>query len=267
MKRILLTLVALLLASFAALHAADNQMAEKQWSVDGVTRTALLYAPSNATATATPVVFAFHGHGGSIQKAAAHFGYQRVWPEASVVYMQGLPTPSRAVDPEGKMSGWQKTAGDQQDRDLKFFDQVLSSLKKNYKIDEKRIYATGHSNGGGFTYLLWAERGDILAAIAPVAGGARPSKNRQPLPVMQISGKNDEIVPFAGQQRIMEVIRTLNHCEPDGKPWATAGTLVGTLYPSKIGAPFVFVVHPGTHKFPAEAPELIVKFFKENVRK
>ena len=184
-----------------------------------------------------------------------------------MVYMQGLPTPNKAVDPEGKRSGWQTTAGDQQDRDLKFFDQVLASLKKDYKVDEKRIYATGHSNGGGFTYLLWAERGDVFAAVAPVAGGARQSKNRKPLPVIQIAGQNDEIVPFAGQERIRDAIRTLNCCEADGKPWTTAGTLVGTLYPSQVGAPFVFVVHPGTHKFPFEAPELIVKFFKENVKK
>jgi polyhydroxybutyrate depolymerase len=53
------------------------------------------------------------------------------------------------------------------------FDAVLATLKIAYKVDEKQIYATGHSNGGGFTYLLWAARWDEFAAIAPCAAAAR----------------------------------------------------------------------------------------------
>ena len=105
--------------------------------------------------------------------AANKFAYHKHWPEAIVVYMQGLNTPGTLTDPQGKLPGWQKTFGDQGDRDLKFFDAVLATLKKDYKVDEKRIYATGHSNGGGFTYLLWAARGDVFAAVAPCAAAAR----------------------------------------------------------------------------------------------
>ena len=39
---------------------------------------------------------------------------------------------------------------------------MLKSLKQDYKVDEKRIFSTGHSNGGGFTYLLWSERPDVF---------------------------------------------------------------------------------------------------------
>ena len=59
------------------------------------------------------------------------------------------------------------------------------------------------------------------------------------------------------------VARTLNACETTGKTWAKSGTLVGTLYPSKTGTPFVSVIYPGPHMLPAEAPALVVKFFKE----
>jgi len=48
-----------------------------------------------------------------------------------------------------------------------------------------------------------------------------------------------------------------------GQAWAKSGDLVGTLYPSKSGTPFVSVIYPGTHTFPIEAPGLVVKFFKE----
>ena len=42
-----------------------------------------------------------------------------------------------------------------------------------------------------------------------------------------------------------------------------AANIVGTLYPSKTGTPFVSLIYPGTHRYPTEASALIVKFFKE----
>src|SRR4029077_1825582 len=141
-----------------------------EFNVDGVTRETLAYIPPTAKEKPTPVVFVFHGHGGRAQNAARMFAMNRHWPEAISIYMQGLNTPGRLTDKEGKAPGWQKGLGDQEDRDLKFFDAVLARLKKDYKVDSKRIFSTGHSNGGAFTYLLWAERGEVLTAVAPSAG-------------------------------------------------------------------------------------------------
>ena len=152
---------------------AQDVLKPREWKVDGVARAALVYAPVTAKTNPAPVVFAFHGHGGTMERASKMFGYHTEWPEAIVVYMQGLNTPGQLTDPEGKKPGWQKTVGDQNDRDLKFFDAVLTSLKKDYKVDAKRIYSTGHSNGGGFTYLLWAARGEHFAAFAPSASVGR----------------------------------------------------------------------------------------------
>ena len=236
----------------------------RQWQVEGVGRQALVCIPTAATKTKTPVIFAFHGHGGNMRNAANKFGYHRLWPEAIVVYMQGLPTPGQLTDPTGKLNGWQKTVGDQNDRDLKFFDVVLASLKKEYQVDPKRIFATGHSNGGGFTFLLWAERGDTFAAVAPASAVAGKSLPRlKPKPAIEVAGENDPLVRYAWQQQMMEAVRKRNGCDAAGKPWAKSGSLTGTLYPSKGGTPFVSLLYPGGHAFPDEAPALIVKFFKE----
>jgi polyhydroxybutyrate depolymerase len=250
----------------SAAIVAESKLTEREWTLGGVTRTALIYVPANATTGSTPVVFAFHGHGGTA-RAASRWAYQTLWPEAICVYMQGLPTPGM-TDPEGKLPGWQNAPGIQDDRDLKFFDEVLAALKRDYKIDEKRIYATGHSNGGGFTYLLWAARGEVFAAMAPSAAGpARNLASLKPKPALHLAGEHDDTVPFANQKRAMDAVRKLNACERDGKPWASVGTLVGTIYPSTSGAPFVSLIHPGTHTFPMEeAPALITRFFKENPR-
>jgi polyhydroxybutyrate depolymerase len=236
----------------------------RQWTVDGVARAGLVYAPSQARTNPTPVVFAFHGHGGTMRNAARTFSYHTHWPEAIVVYMQGLNTPGRLTDPEGKRPGWQHALGDQGDRDLKFFDAVLASLQKDYRVDEKRVYATGHSNGGGFTYLLWASRGDRFAAVAPSASAAsRRLGSLQPKPVLHVAGKNDALVRFAWQEQTIHALRKLNQCAA-GQSWENDQRC--TIYPSKLGTPVVTLIHPGAHRFPAAAPALIVKFFKQHSR-
>jgi polyhydroxybutyrate depolymerase len=234
----------------------------REWKVDGVVREALVYVSLNRSTNPAPLIFAFHGHGGTMQHAARAFHIQTLWPEAIVVYMQGLNTPGRLTDPDGEKPGWQIAAGDQGDRDLKFFDAVLATLKTENHIDVKRIYATGHSNGGSFTYLLWAKRGEIFAAVAPSAAvDARDISKLKPKPVFHIAGEKDPLVKFAWQQRMIRALRSLNQCGA-GESWL--GENDCTLYPSKTGTPVVTFIHPGTHQFPERAPELIVKFFQQH---
>jgi polyhydroxybutyrate depolymerase len=139
---------------------------------------------------------------------------------------------------------------------------MLASLKEDYGVDEKRIYATGMSNGGAFTYLLWATRGDLFAAFAPCAASAPQMARRfKPKPVLHVAGEKDSLVKFEWQRQTMDVLRRINQCG-DGEPWEPECT----LYPSKIGAPVVAFIHPGGHEFPAKAPGLIVKFFKQQAK-
>ena len=289
------TLSSFLLLFLVCTPARADDLARREWKIDDVTREALVHVPVTAQTKVAPVVFAFHGHGGSMQNAVRMFGYHTVWPEAIVVYMQGLNTPGQLTDPEGKKPGWQKTIGDQNDRDLHFFDAVLASLKKDYKVDSKRIYSTGHSNGGGFTYLLWAARGEQFAAFAPSAAVGRtlvehdrslvrevirsrrvsgePSGNTDdgaveakrpafvPKPVLHVAGENDPLVKFAWQERMINELRKRNQCG-EARPWDADKRC--KIYPSQLNAPVVTYITQGTHKFPDTAPEIIVKFFKEH---
>lgn len=240
-----------------------DTLARREWTVDGVVRQALVATPDGSDKTKPmPVVFVFHGHGGNMALAAKSFAIHLLWPEAIVVYPQGLPTPGTLVDPQGKLSGWQHAVGGQGDRDLKFFDAMLATLHKDYRVDDKRIYAAGHSNGGYFTYLLWASRGDRLAAVAPSAASAIALlPDLKPKPVLHIAGQNDRLVKFAWQQATMDSLRKLNHCG-EGQPWDEQPGC--TLYPSTLGTPVVTCLHPGGHVFPPTVPALIVKFFKEH---
>jgi len=247
----------------AQLHAAGLERFE--WTVDGVKREALVSLPdrlSDAGRTPVPVVFAFHGHGGSMRQASRSFPIHELWPEAIVVYPQGLPTPSALVDREGRMAGWQSVAGAQGDRDLKFFDAILADLKSRYPLDGKRIYATGHSNGGLFTYLLWAERGDTFAAFAPSAALLAVGFSKAPpKPVLHIGSPQDPLVKFSWQERMLDTVLALNGCGPR-KPDATGYT----VYPSTKGAEVATYLHDGGHRYPESAPKLIVAFFKSHAR-
>ncbi len=258
MNKFLGILMALLLAAPLA-HAAEN-LQTVDFTVAGVARTALVYVPAAAKTNPTPVVFVFHGHGGNARQVERSFHIEREWPEAIVVYMQGLPTVGQLTDPQGARNGWQAAAGNNGDRDLKFFDAVLARLKTDYRVDAKRIYATGHSNGGGFTYLLWLTRGEMFAAVAPCAAVAKYALQLPPKPVLHIAGENDPLVKFSWQKLMLESLRKINGCDPTGKSWAEDCT----LYPSKTGTPVVTFIHPGGHVVPVSAPALIVKFFKEH---
>jgi polyhydroxybutyrate depolymerase len=83
----------------------------------------------------------------------------------------------------------------------------------------------------------------------------------KPKPVLHVAGENDPLVKFAWQKATMEALRKLNECG-EGQP----GEKGCTTYPSKIGAPVVTCIHPGGHQFVAEAPALIVRFFKEHAK-
>ena len=72
-------------------------------SEGGVDHEALIFPPaSEGSAAKVPVVFVFHPHGNVAQQAASTMHFQTDWPEARVVYMQGLPTPGLLGEVEGK---------------------------------------------------------------------------------------------------------------------------------------------------------------------
>ena len=147
-----------LATGFCSARAVDPQF--MKWTIDHVERDAIVYPPSvQEGRSKAPLIFVFHGHGDNAWFATEQFAFQNLWPEAVVVYPQGLPTPA-ASDPQGERRGWQHQMGEVGDRDLKLFDAMLRSLRWKFRIDDRRIYAAGFSNGGFFDYILWSPSAD-----------------------------------------------------------------------------------------------------------
>ena len=257
-----LTLWFAAIACFAS-NASAVEPAPTKWTVDGVEREALVFLPSTSSKAKPPVILAFHGHGGNMHFAARGMAFQNFWPEAIVVYPQGLPTAGIIMDQKGEKPGWQRELGQEHDRDLKFVDAILATLREKYSVDISRIYATGFSNGGLFTYLLLSQRPNLFAAFAP--GGAVLLSSvplTEPRPVFHYGGQKDQLARFAKQQATIEQLRKFNACAAQGEPCGSNCT----LYSSSKGAPVETFIHPFGHIYPPQATSLIVKFFQEHWR-
>lgn len=247
------------LLCFASLIAARSAVAASRTinlTLDGVAREALVFEPPNVAQGKHAVVFAFHGHGGNMRSFAHTAEFETHWPQAVVVYPQGLPTPSK-LDPEGREAGWQRQPGEQGDRDLKFVDALLKQIEHDDSIEPKRIYATGFSNGGVFTLLLWQTRADTFAAFAAAAGVLEPSQELTAArPVLQIAGEHDGLVSLARQQAMVEQERKADGA---GAPGVDCGPGC-TLY--RGTAPVKFLLHGGKHEYPATIAQQTIEFFR-----
>lgn len=185
-----------------------------------------------------------------------------LWPQAVVVYPQGLPTPGM-TDPDGKRAGWQQRPEDQGGRDLKFFDALFQKVRTDYKIDASKVFAMGHSNGGRFTYLLWATRSDVFAGFAPSASPGFGLVGRmKPKPAFILAGETDQLVPFASQRLTIEAIKNLLRCPHE--PSAKSGYM--SLYRGMSGVELATYVTPGDHAYAREANPQIVEFFKRQAK-
>lgn len=237
------------------------------WTVNGITREALVHF-SSGTGPA-PIIFAFHGHGGT-DIGFSSKGFELDWPQAIVVYPQGLPTKSHE-DQFALKPGWQHFTGEintrtnAKDQDLQFFDAMLSTFENQYNANSKCVFVHGWSNGGSFVYnVLWAARGNKLAGISSSAATLNTTYGKAPLPVIQIAGKSDPLVSFNGQQQSMQKVCTLNQCYPVGSLWAQGDNgVTATRYWSPLHKPVMFIQYDGGHSYPSNVDPLVVKFFKQ----
>jgi polyhydroxybutyrate depolymerase len=252
-----------LIILFALILFATNCFAqtERTFDVDGVKRTAVIYEGS--LKDKKPVVFVFHGHGGNTRNAQRKLNFHDAWKDALVVYMQGIPGVVGITDKAGDKNGWQKNPGEVNDRDVKFFDEVLKQLTKDFKIDDKKIYAVGHSNGARFVNVLWAMRGEKFAAFCAVAGpGGVMIKDAPPKSIWMSMGEKDPLVPASWQKLSIPIIQKI--LKVDANKGETKGDL--TTYKGTNNTEFVVEIRNDGHAFPAESIPNIVEFFKRNVR-
>jgi len=92
---------------------------------------------------------------------------------------------------------------------------VLDIVRREYNVDENRIYLMGHSMGGAGTLYLGGKYASIWAAIAPIAPaafGIEPDslEKIKNTPVIFVHGAADEVVPVDISRRWAEKAKELN---------------------------------------------------------
>ena len=147
-----------------------------------------------------PVVLVFHGGGSNAEQMVRFSGLSEKADEAGflAVYPSGSGRLAKVLTWNGgNCCGYAMT---QKIDDVAFVRTILDDLEKTGRIDTKRIFATGMSNGGIISYRLASELSDRIAAIAPVSGpmGTETCSPKRPVPVMHFHGTKDEFAPYAG---------------------------------------------------------------------
>jgi predicted peptidase len=88
-------------------------------------------------------------------------------------------------------------------------------VRKEFNIDERRIYMMGHSMGGAGTLYLGAKYPSVWAALAPIAPAAfslNPDslKSIPNMPIIFVHGDKDEMVPVSLSQQWIAKLKELN---------------------------------------------------------
>jgi polyhydroxybutyrate depolymerase len=214
--------------------------------VDGVRRSLLVRIPAAKT-TPAPVVFAFHPFGMNANYMQSRAPVARAWPEAIVVYPDAA-APSRA---------WQGGVDGEDNRDLRFFDAMLSWLDTHGCIDRSRVFALGYSNGGQFTHRLACERDEQLAGIA-VAAGRLTCTPRRAMPVIVSHGLADTTAPYP-----LAVQATTSWSQQNACKAPPASGVAGCSAATGCGdAASVLCTYPGGHDYDPPFTARAVEFFK-----
>lgn len=211
-------LIALVLMLFACAASLKTGHAEgsKTYKVtlqkrfDGYRRSYLIHLPLGYTPEkALPLVVVIHGAFDTAKGMEAVSGFSALADREgfAVLYPNGIGI-------VGFLQHWNaghccgKAAEDGWD-DVGFVAAAIQDASARIRIDSDRIYMVGFSNGGMLTHRFAAERGDLLAAAAPLAAaiGGRPSQDapewhipepKAPISIIAFHGLADDDVPFRG---------------------------------------------------------------------
>jgi polyhydroxybutyrate depolymerase len=172
-----------------------GQTTEQQIESDGRQRTYLVHLPIGYQPNRpTPMILAFHGRKGTGNDIEAYSGINALG--AIAVYPRGL------AGPDGE-TAWQGAPMTSEADDVRFVGELIDRLQATLCVDPARIYATGKSEGGGFTALLACRMPDRIAAFATVSGAFYRGTNSgcatsPPVPIVDFHGTGDRVIKYDG---------------------------------------------------------------------
>jgi len=171
---------------------ADSMM------IGSLQRSYRVHLPSNTSAPMNGLLLVFHGGGATGKGMPILTNFDEVADRERFV----------VVYPDGYRRHWVDSRGTTAPEiegvdDVVFVSSLIRKMIINYKIDEKRVYAAGISNGGFFSQRLAVEIPEQIRGIATVAATmplplSETQFLKKPISVMLIHGTDDPLVPFGG---------------------------------------------------------------------
>ena len=166
-------------------------------SVDGMIRPYTVVLPRNYNPMqAYPVIIGFGGWQHNAGRARSYEQLERAaGSRAIVVYPQ----------PMDNAWGGAPYARTSMHSDIRFIRAVVGNLGSMHKIDRKRVYVAGLSNGGGLAAALACHAPDLIAGAASVSGAyynptvSNCASGRVPMLIMHAD--NDGTVHYNGGVR------------------------------------------------------------------
>lgn len=163
------------------------------------TRSYELHVPPGLSGTSVPVVLMLHGGGGNGRIYEGITGLSS-YADAKKKFILAYPN--------SQMYGfWNYAEGSSE---VTFLKNVATNIASSYCVDPKRVFVTGHSNGGLMSDRLACDAASTFAAFAPYAGssaqeslqpsgmgGCSPSRT---VPYAFFHGDGDTSAPIAYQQ-------------------------------------------------------------------
>lgn len=230
--------------------AAHIGAAQLAIAVDGQPRTYLLAVPDGyEPGTPMPVVFAWHGLGGTSRSARSEFGIEMASGDAALlVYPQALAV-------IGGETGWDLAPDGS---DVALFDAMLQQLDDQNCVDRTRVFSAGHSFGAHMTMALGCYRSDVLRGIGAVAGGP-PRDECEPggIAAILVHGELDEVVSIEQGRMARDQLLERNGCDDTSEPVDPAPCVIYDGCDPELR----WCEHPGGHAWPSFASESIWAFF------
>lgn len=176
------------------------------FEVEGLQRSYRLFAPPSENRDPRSLVIVIHGLGQTGKLLAPATGYDALATEHGFL----------VVYPDAVDRLWNTRFGSEMGGlpdDVAFLASLVDEVDRTHPLDRRRVYATGHSDGARMTYRLACERSDVVAAVAPVAGGmTQPCRPTRPVAVLQIEGEDDQLSRHEAAGAV-ETMRELNGCQ------------------------------------------------------
>lgn len=160
----------------------------------GEQRNVHVHVPTRLSGPNPPLVVAFHGAGANGAFMERYSGLSQVADKAGfiVAYPSAWGShPLWSLNDQGRNGP----------QDRAFVSDLLDRMEDAFCVDPQRVYATGVSNGGGFTARIGCQLSERFTAIAPVAGGYKAIPDcdaGRPVSVLEIHGTADGAVPYHG---------------------------------------------------------------------